>query len=249
MINNCPGQDPKKLEAKNIKCPSCGYEIEIFSDEVKACCPKCKSMAYLCRMPSCIDWCKKAEDCVGQEYYKRHTESKSFFLKDKLIKELEGYFGDDIKRIAHAKKVMEFAEEILRKEGGSWHIVVPAAILHDVGIKIAEQKYGSSAGHLQEKEGPAVARNILVKLLSPRQIMDTLEGSVGLKEEEIEEICRIIGSHHSPGKINSLNFGIILDADWLVNLAEIKEKKERDEIINRVFATKTAREIAKKIYL
>lgn len=235
MINNCPGQDPKKLEAKNIKCPSCGYEIEIFSDEVKVCCPKCKSMAYLCRMPSCIDWCKKAEDCVGQEYYKRYTESKSFFLKDKLIKELEGYFGGDIKRIAHAKKVMEFAEEILRKEGGSWHIVVPAAILHDVGIKIAEQKYGSSAGHLQEKEGPAVAGNILLKL--------------GLKKEEIEEICRIIGSHHSPCKINSLNFGIILDADWLVNLAEIKEKKKREEIINRFFATKTAKEIAKEIYL
>jgi len=234
MINKCPGRDPKNLEAKNIKCCSCGYEIEIFSDEMGAHCPKCKSTVYLDRMPSCIDWCNSAKDCLGEEYYNKYTENKAIFLKDKLIQELNDYFGDDIKRIVHAKKVMEFAEEILRKEGGNWHIVIPAAILHDVGIKLAEQKYGSNAGHLQEKEGPAIARNILLR--------------AGLKKEEIEEICQIIGSHHSPGKINSLNFDIILDADWLVNLDEIKEKK-RDEIINRVFATKTAKEIAKKVYL
>lgn len=30
-----------------------------------------------------------------------------------------------------------------------------AALVHDIGIKVAEEKYGSSDGKLQEKEGPA----------------------------------------------------------------------------------------------
>jgi len=38
--------------------------------------------------------------------------------------------------------------------------VIPASILHDVGIKAAEEKHGSSAGHFQELEGPEIARKI-----------------------------------------------------------------------------------------
>jgi HD superfamily phosphodiesterase len=235
MLNNCPGQDKRKIAPEPIICSSCGYEAEMFSDEIKASCPQCRQVFYREVLPTCVDWCACAQECIGEQEYANYIINKSLLLKDKLLGELKEYFGNDIKRINHARKVLGYAEEILRQEGGSWQIVVPAAILHDLGIKIAEQKYGSSAGHLQEKEGPAVARNILLKL--------------GLKKEEIEEICQIIGSHHSPGKINSLNFGIILDADWLVNLGEIKGKKQKEEIINRVFATKTAKEIARKVYL
>jgi len=41
-------------------------------------------------------------------------QNKATTTKQKLIKELEGYFGNDIKRINHAKNVLNFAEEILR---------------------------------------------------------------------------------------------------------------------------------------
>lgn len=238
MINKCPGHDPKKLEAKNIKCPSCGYEIEIFSDEVKACCPRCKSTKYLDRMPSCIDWCKSAKECVGEGYYKTYMETKSALLKEKLIKELEDYFGQDEKRINHAKKVMDFAEDILKQEKADWDIVMPASILHDVGIKVAEAKYGSAAGHYQEKEGPEVARKILLKL--------------GVKKDNIDEICSIIAHHHSPEKINTQNFKVLYDADWLVNLKEevdTNDEAKLKDIIHKVFFTDTGRVLAKKLYL
>ena len=236
MINKCPGQFNKNIAAKNLKCARCGYEIEIFSDEIKVKCPKCQHIYYREVLPTCIDWCKYAKDCVGREVYSVYTKNKSLLFKDKLIKELEEYFGNDLKRIKHAKKVLDYAEELLRKEGGDWHIVVPAAILHDVGIKITEQKYGSSDGHLQEKTGPEVAAKILLKL--------------GFKKEEVEEICQIIGHHHSPGKIKSLNFDIILDADRLVNLKDETGAKDKlEKIISKIFVTKTAREIAKTVYL
>lgn len=67
MILKCPGQDSRNISPENIKCPSCGYKIEIFSDEVKVKCPKCKATACRVRLPSCVDWCKYASECVGEE--------------------------------------------------------------------------------------------------------------------------------------------------------------------------------------
>ena len=159
-------------------------------------------------------------------------------IERSLIKELEVYFGSDKKRINHAKRVLGFAEELLRKEKGDWHIVIPAAILHDVGIKAAEAKFGSSAGHLQEKEGPEIARKILMKF--------------ALSKKDIEEICAIIACHHSPGKINSLNFKLLYDADWLVNLKdEIKtqDKKALKPFIDKIFLTQSGKALAYKTYL
>jgi predicted Zn-ribbon and HTH transcriptional regulator len=66
MIFKCPGQDDRSLKSENIKCLDCGYVLEMFSDEVKVRCPKCKSLICRKRLPSCIDWCKYAKECTGQ---------------------------------------------------------------------------------------------------------------------------------------------------------------------------------------
>ena len=39
-----------------------------------------------------------------------------------------------------------------------------AAYVHDIGIKISEEKYNSSAGKYQEIEGPPIAEEMLTKL-------------------------------------------------------------------------------------
>lgn len=116
--------------------------------------------------------------------------------------------------------------------------MIPASILHDIGIKEAERKYGSSAPHYQEKEGPPVAKEILIQM--------------GLKKEDIDEICQIIAHHHSPGKINTQNFKLLYDADWLVNLKEevnTKDKTKLKKVIDKIFLTNTAKDLAEKIYL
>jgi len=71
-FNKCPGQDKRNLKAQVLKCSRCGYEIEIFSDEVKVSCPKCKSLVCRERLPSCVDWCKYAKECVGEKAYKKY---------------------------------------------------------------------------------------------------------------------------------------------------------------------------------
>jgi HD superfamily phosphodiesterase len=157
-------------------------------------------------------------------------------LKDKLVKEMIQYFGDDEKRISHAIDVTGYAEEILKGENGDEDIVISASIFHDIGIPESERKYGSNAGRYQEIEGPPIARKILEKHNLPKAFID--------------EVCEIIGNHHSPDNVNTINFRILYDADCLVNFGDQIKKKDRefvDNLVDKVFLTATGGNIAKKI--
>ena len=84
--------------------------------------------------------------------------------------------------------------------------MIAAAFLHDIGIKNAEEKYGSADAAHQEAEGPPVARGILKQLDSP--------------EAFIREVGDIIGNHHPPRAEETANFKVLYDADQLVNAEE-----------------------------
>lgn len=70
MPMRCPGQDSRNLRVELHKCPGCGEEVEIFSDEVEVRCPKCRKPVYRERMPSCIEWCASARQCLGEERWR-----------------------------------------------------------------------------------------------------------------------------------------------------------------------------------
>ena len=70
MNFKCPGQDKRNIKTEMLRCPGCGYEVEIFSDEVKVSCPKCKNLLCRERLPTCIDWCRFAKECIGEDKYK-----------------------------------------------------------------------------------------------------------------------------------------------------------------------------------
>jgi HD superfamily phosphodiesterase len=155
-----------------------------------------------------------------------------------LIRAMESYFNGDARRIKHAHRVTEYAEELLKREGGDYSIVVGASVLHDIGIHQSQKKYGSTSGQYQEKEGPPIARRILARL--------------GFAPDQTEEICEIIAHHHSPGKITTKNFGILYDADWLVNLRDeydIQDRNKLSHIIEKVFLTPGGKALAREIYL
>lgn len=159
-------------------------------------------------------------------------------IKEGLLRSMAAYFGEDRKRIDHARKVTGHAEKLLEMEGGDHRVVIAAAVLHDIGIHEAERKHGSTNGKYQEIEGPPIARHILTDL--------------GFAPNEIEEVCGIIGHHHSPGKITTRNFAILYDADWLVNLRDeydIRDQYKLAEIIEKVFLTESGKALARTSYL
>jgi HD superfamily phosphodiesterase len=160
-------------------------------------------------------------------------------LKEQVVKQMEAYFGQDKRRTRHAHRVTAFAEQMLASEpAADSEVVIAAAVLHDIGIHAAEKKHHSTSGHYQEIEGPPIARRMLQAL--------------GLEESKIAEVCDIIAHHHTPGKIDSTNFRILYDSDWLVNLPD-DYGGESKEILGRridsVFLTEMGRQMARQIYL
>ena len=99
MISKCPGsQSFSQPHPEDIECNYCGAQIEIWTDEAKATCPKCGKTVIRLEGQSCLDWCRYAKECVGDQIYGKYMRNKTITLKQKLIKELEGHFGDDKQR-------------------------------------------------------------------------------------------------------------------------------------------------------
>jgi len=134
------------------------------------------------------------------------------------------YFDGDVKRINHALKVHGFAKTIGELENVSedkLEILEVAAILHDIGIKESEKKYSSSAGKYQEMEGPPVARGILQEF--------------GLNQEFVDRVCYLIGNHHTYSKIDDVDFQILVEADFLVNIFEDGVSREQVEPVKQKY--------------
>ena len=123
------------------------------------------------------------------------------------------YNNGDPKRIQHTTKVHAYASMIGRIEGldeETLFILESAALVHDIGIRASEQKYGHQTGKLQEQEGPAVAREMLTRL-------------GGYSERQIERICWLVGHHHTYHVCEDLDYQILIEADFIVNLYEDNE--------------------------
>jgi ribosomal protein S27AE len=75
LIDGCPGAANLKTPTLQVrKCPRCGEEIEIFSNEVSATCGGCGFVMYNDRA-SCIQWCRYAEECVGPEVVRKFRKA------------------------------------------------------------------------------------------------------------------------------------------------------------------------------
>lgn len=152
----------------------------------------------------------------------------------KMIK----YFNSDVHRINHSLKVYGFAKSIGDLENigdDKLEILEIASILHDIGITESLKKYNSSSGEYQEIEGPPIALELLKDF--------------NIKGEVVDRICYIIGNHHSYSKIDGIDFQILVEADFLVNIfEETMSNKTIKTIEEKYFKTKTGLSYLKSIY-
>ena len=149
-------------------------------------------------------------------------------INDELIIKMTEFNAGDPKRIQHFIKVYEFAHVIGVKEQleeQQLRILDMAAIMHDIGIRPSEEKYGRCDGKLQEQEGPAYAREMLSEFPE-------------VTEQETDRICYLIAHHHTYENVDGLDYRILLEADFLVNAME--DDLDKDAIIvfrDNVFET------------
>ncbi len=157
------------------------------------------------------------------------------------VSKMKQVFGEDERRINHAIKVLRFSEEILQGEHITGHVaetVMLTAVLHDIGIHEAERKHNSNSGTYQEIEGPPIAKRILREM--------------GIRDRTIERVCYIIGGHHTPAKVDDVDFQVLWEADLLVNIEEsgLMNDKNVDlgTLISKNFKTVTGKRIAETLY-
>ena len=167
MRMECPGarliREPKP---EIFICPNCGEEVEIWTDETKRVCPKCKTTVYKGQTQNCLEWCKLAKECVGENIYNTYMKNRNKSIKENLLQEITNNFKNDKTKINHAKEVLKFAEQILLKEHGDWHIVIPAAILHDIDAKDDDEKFNLPILENKLKGCPSIVKRILPKTKS-----------------------------------------------------------------------------------
>ncbi|HKL01361.1 MAG TPA: HD domain-containing protein [Desulfotignum sp.] len=236
----CPGQDTQYWDQDAIfetRCPECGHEMEFFKDDATRRCGHCRKKIVNPKMDfGCAAYCKFAEQCLGtlpEEFVAQQED----LLKDRVAVKMKQYFGRDFTRIGHAGRVARYAEKIGKNEKANLAVVLCAAYLHDIGIKNAEAKHGSSQAKYQHIEGPPVAKEILENL--------------GAKEELVKEVCDIIAHHHHPGPDETINFKVVYDADMLANMVECQGKEQIDsdtlsKKIFRIYMTDAGRELARQ---
>jgi len=157
----------------------------------------------------------------------------------KLIAAMVEYEKGVPHRIHHFLKVYGFAKTIGELENldeGSRFILETAAIVHDIGIKPALEKYGSSAGKYQEELGGSPARNLL--------------GGLGFDESVVDRVVFLVEHHHTYTGVDGLDWQMLLEADFLVNMLE--EEMTADAVksaYDKVFKTETGRRLCEEMYL
>lgn len=156
----------------------------------------------------------------------------------KVMQKMTESLRGDPKRIQHAIKVHSLVRNIallsnLKRD--KLTVLEITALLHDIGIHECERKYGSTAGNYQEMEGPPIARKLL-------------EG-LPIERDDLDRICYLIGHHHSYQMIDGVDFQILIEADFLVNLYEHNIDEEGIiKIREKYFKTQVGKQILDSMF-
>lgn len=146
----------------------------------------------------------------------------------------------NIRSVEHSLKVYAYAQGIGGGEGltgDDMTVIEAAALLHDVGIPAALKIHGSAAGEFQEKEGAAIAPELLEKGNIPERLR--------------ERVRWLVGHHHTEALAKDDRLlQILMEADYLVNLAEGNlPGRQPMDVCDSFFVTETGKRYLRDIFL
>ena len=148
------------------------------------------------------------------------------------------YYRGDSHQIQHFAKVHTYSRLIGTLEGLDEETMITpemAELVHDVGIKAGMEKYGRGNGKIQEELGPAIAEELLTGL--------------GVDPDRVARISYLVGHHHTYTNVEGMDYRILLEADFLVNLHEEKEPMEGIvKAYEEIFRTEAGKKIVKTMF-
>ena len=126
-------------------------------------------------------------------------------IMEKMIAFSEGNVND----IDHLIRVWTYAKmigELEKLDAETQFILEIAAITHDIACPLCREKYGSTNGKYQEREGEPMVRTFLA---------DT-----DMSIEQIDRVAWLVAHHHTFSDIDGLDYQILVEADYIANASE-----------------------------
>ena len=140
--------------------------------------------------------------------------------------------------VEHFLKVWGYAKtigELERVDEQTLFIIEMSAILHDIACPLCRRKYGNTNGKYQEIEGIELVKKFLK--------------DSDLECKTIDRIVFLVSHHHTYTDVDSKDWQILLEADYIVNASESSYSIENIiEAYNNLFKTEHGRIILKNIY-
>jgi hypothetical protein len=151
----CPGQDTRFWKPGDIfmaECPKCGAEIEFFKDDTRRRCAWCGHLFYNPKIElGCAEWCQYAEKCVP-DLVRAKKATQNF--KELLAEMVKTHLQGDAAAWDRTARGAQYAQDLLKAEGGDPKVVLAAVLLHEVE--------------------PAKARELLAELQTEPEITEAI---------------------------------------------------------------------------
>jgi hypothetical protein len=237
----CPGQDRGYWTEDvvfEVPCPKCDEPVEFFKDESSG---RCRSCGHKFRNPrtpfDCAQWCAYAEQCVGfVPERKLPSDPGKGALASRLIQAVKDEFGSNPARLARSLTAFQYARELLLTEGGDPRVILAASLLLELCQEETETP-ASSGPRTAKAKGRAKATQIL--------------HDVGLDEDTIEYVCRLLESYCTGQDVDAIEFRVVQDAGTLTKLAEADRASDPDTLqqaLNSQLRTAAAKSKVRSAY-
>ncbi|MBT7701349.1 MAG: hypothetical protein HN700_13730 [Verrucomicrobia bacterium] len=159
-----------------MKCPSCGGDAEVWSDEPTGTCLGCGCSVTRTTTQSCLDWCKYSRECLGDEKYKQYQTLKASMRKQALVAAATDRFSWGKRQQNEAWEALERAEQLLQTQDDADPNVVLATVMIRLGCDGTPSGSSIKAVH-------AVARELLESLDYPSGF--------------VEKVCKLVAPDSS----------------------------------------------------
>jgi hypothetical protein len=152
----------------------------------------------------CATYCRFASQCLGTDMPPELLARRTDLLKDRVAAEVKKLLGRDFKRIGRTLRVVEFAGQIQKAEGGDHAVVILTALLQ------------ASAGACGRPEGDR--ERLSAEDLA---VAESILSRTGAPDEPAREVISILNNlGDTDQKCDSINFKCVSDAILIAQLSE-----------------------------
>ena len=159
-------------------------------------------------------------------------------LISRAVEKMVDYYQGNKHDVAHFIKVYTYAKtigELEQLDADTQQILELAAIVHDIACPLCRIKYGNTNGKNQEAESPALVEPFLAELSVP--------------QDKIERISWLVAHHHTYTNVDGIDYQILVEADFLVNMYEDGLGSESiKNAYEKIFKTKAGKNMCKWMY-